>query len=150
MIAESRAPEVLVLMPEFLAYHGLWVAGWRLWAGEGPPISDGLRADLDGWIDVYSSEYFENGDEWTSAAVAREWHRNGWTLFVRCNRELMPQGFVVLPVFEIGPWRCWTISDETSRRFSDDALVRATAADLKEVDDLIRLVEEGGPPSPPA
>jgi hypothetical protein len=128
-----------MLKEDFRAYSGVWLSGWRLWIGDGPPISDGLRHDLDAWIDGYGEQCYDNGDEWISASASLAWHREGWRLFVRLNRELGPKGYVVLPAF--GTARGVTISEERSRKFMD-AEPAHDRADPNEVDEVLRLIEQ--------
>lgn len=142
-MARTTDPQILLLMADVEAYPGLWVTGLKLWHWEpGPPISQSLRSDLRDWIDAYTKYYYENGDAWITASKGAEWHRQGWRLFARLNRELYPKGYLVLPAFD---------TDESARirqrirRFEHATdVLTAKDAEVSEIWDLVAKVETSG------
>jgi hypothetical protein len=138
----SPKVELLLLMADAGAYPGVWVGGLKLWhSTPGPPISSSLKEALNEWVDVYTHLYFENGDEWISESSCSAWHRQGWRLFVRLNRELHPHGYLIVPAFE---------TDEPPRaRQQLDRFDRATGpvvAEPGEAEEIWTMVEHAEAP----
>jgi hypothetical protein len=133
-----------MLMAEYKAYSGIWLAGWRLWVGDGPTVSNLLRNDLDRWIDSWGAHFFLNDEEWDANATRDEWHDTGWQLFARCNRELNPQGFLVLAAFETHPNEFRIVSEDRSAAFGAALVDRASAEEVERVMAQVAEVERTG------
>jgi hypothetical protein len=90
-------------MPEAYGSPCLWLVlgdgspgGAGCW--QGAPISDGLLARIDEWLEVWLN------DDRADGAMRREtfvgWRDQGLLLWALANRELIPQGYVVEANFE--------------------------------------------------
>lgn len=77
----------------------IWMVGDCSWGDA--PISDRLSADLDRWYEIWEASCYLLNDQWSSEATCSDWTQMAWRLVATANRELLPQGYVVLPAFNL-------------------------------------------------
>src|SRR3954452_7703533 len=80
----------------------IWLPGWELAYDDGR-VSTALLDDIETWRADWERDCYFNDEEWLDLDLANAWHDRGYQLLARLNAELLPQGIVALPGFDVRP-----------------------------------------------